>query len=959
MVYLHILGSGDTQSAQSNSKGHLFESLMLSLCKHLKMEVTHSNKSENGKEIDIEGKTIVGNVPFFAECKAKESSLDSTDIQKFGFKFLTKKDESDARGLLFTLSALNPKAQEVWDNDLHRKYGDKVTCYLHHQVVDLLKEHYELIPPLVIQKQASDKYGRHCGDTQLLCVEGSNNEPSLFWAQLLMSSDSTEPKAVAIYGSKGDFVSEESTIENLLGLKPDLATEKLTCLNIEELPSTLDDISPSRTVVRVRMSSEWFDFRFPAAPEFFVGRDLQRAQLSAFIQEVRDRKTTSRGVLVLGKSGIGKSSLALKFRQELRERKTVFVPIDSRLCDDVSFLFDSVNELLFELRQIPKLIDGLERIQVKGLDSLINTLADIHDVIDMNGYLAVLFFDQFEKVFEYPEVTKALRKLFLSVNERKLSVLFGFAWKSDLWSLAEGFPHYERDDIIHESFALKRLTEFGPEEATEILKQLEIQWESKLNVQLRRQITAFCRGLPWLLKKVCAHVLEQKQSGISESELIETNLKLQDLFEADLSGLDDEERSLLRAIAPLLPATLQKLSESFEISKIDQALHRFINNRILVKITEDVGGSLANVKYDAYSDIFREFLITGNVPLGDTYYFYAYPRAAFEFFERVRERITLSLEQEMKETGKQVGSTYNLSRDLRSVGLIEVHNKVFSVTDHVTELQQAEVFSFLQNRLKQNRLVSATLAELNERDTIPLSRVADLLQELFPSVQEFKVATREHYSKTTASWLHYARLAFYDKRGKKSLHKVDNEAVFELVIDRGTPSLKGFRLPMCFRNAIINCLGTMASAEGKICFEDLMSGLSKSHQSIEKVLSDSLNLDFVYQEEQTTLYCLTPIGQAFVESPEDNRRQLFYQQCSKLDVFNQFVGYVEAAGKRGIPNKQAASLVVQEMQLDMADATIDKLGNILANWAEYAGVIARSRRLCLLQGYVPEQFKLF
>ena len=352
-------------------------------------------------------------------------------------------------------------------------------------------------------------------------------------------------------------------------------------------------------------------------------------------------------------------------------------------------------------------------------------------------------------------------------------------------------------------------------------------------------------------------------------------------------------------------------------------------------------------------------MITGNAPLGDAYYFYAYPGAVLKFFEKVRERGTLSIEQEMQETGKQIGSIYNLSRDLRSVGLIEVHNKVFSVSDEVAELEQNQILLFLQNKLKQNWLISTTLAELNERDEISLARVADLLQELFPSVQEFKVATREHYSKTTATWLHYTRLAFYDKKGKKSLHKVDNEAVFELVIERATPSLKGFRLHMCFHNAIIACLEAIEAAEGKISFEKLAENLSKSHQSIEKVLSDALNLDFVYQDKQTTLYCLTPVGRAFREDLEDNRQKLFYQQCSKLNVFNQFVVHVESAGKYGISNKQAAALLIKNMQLDMADATIDKLGSILANWAEYAGVITRLRRLCFLKKYVPEQLKLF
>ena len=55
MVYLHILGSGKTPSEIADSKGHLFERLIRDLFEYLKMTVTHLNKSENGKEIDIEG----------------------------------------------------------------------------------------------------------------------------------------------------------------------------------------------------------------------------------------------------------------------------------------------------------------------------------------------------------------------------------------------------------------------------------------------------------------------------------------------------------------------------------------------------------------------------------------------------------------------------------------------------------------------------------------------------------------------------------------------------------------------------------------------------------------------------------------------------------------------------------------------------------------------------------------
>ena len=440
MVYLHILGSGKSPSEIAHNKGHIFEHLIRDLFEHLKMTVTDLNKSENGKEIDIDGITLVGKVHFFAECKAQDKSLNSTDIQKFGFKFVTKrKRTTDVRGYLFSLSELNPQAKEVWQNDLKNEYPDQVECYHHDDIVDLLIEHYGLALPNVIQQQASTEYHRACGDTQLLCVESEKRTPQLFWAQLLMSTDGTEPNAVVFYTHKGALITEKSTIEKILKLKTDLAISKLSCFNLTELPpSSLDDVSPSRAVVRVRMSSSWFDYRFPAAPEFFVGRGLQLTEFEEFVKNVRTGKTSTRGFLISGKSGIGKSSLALKARYLFQREKVIFLPIDSRLCDDVSFLFDAINELLFELRQVPELSEDLGTTRVQGLDSLIVTLADIHRTISKGNYLAVLFFDQFEKVFEYPEVTSAIRTLFLNVTEKQLPILFGFAWKSDLWSLAEG-----------------------------------------------------------------------------------------------------------------------------------------------------------------------------------------------------------------------------------------------------------------------------------------------------------------------------------------------------------------------------------------------------------------------------------------------------------------------------------------------------------------------------------------
>ena len=497
-VYLHILGTGKTKAAVAQSKGRLFEQLVSDLLAHLKIHVTHMNKSETGTEIDIEGESVVGGLRVFAECKAQQDSLDSTDIQKFGFKFYTKKDEiSDVRGILFSLSGLNPKAQEVWHHSLVGKHGSQVSCYLHDQIVELLIDHYRMAAPQVIQGVASSEYQRNCGDTQIICLGDSDGSPLLVYAQLLMSSDESEPSQVAFYTKAGSLLADAQAVQRVLQAKPDLATPRLTCVNLRSQNRDLasaDEVSPGRSVVRVRMSSGWFDYRFPAAPQFFVGRGDELEALSAFIASVREGTTSTRGVLVTGRSGIGKSSLALKAQSLLRCQNVLLLPIDCRLCDDVSFLFDAVNELLFELRQLPELDSALGGIRVSGIDSLIGTLTDVSKVLTANGWLAALFFDQFEKVFEHPEVAGALRALHMRIGERRLSVLFGFAWKSDLWSLAEGFPHAERDDIVRESIAIRQLRQFGQNETAEILRQLETAWGSKLGAVLHQQLAAFSRG---------------------------------------------------------------------------------------------------------------------------------------------------------------------------------------------------------------------------------------------------------------------------------------------------------------------------------------------------------------------------------------------------------------------------------------------------------------------------------
>lgn len=377
-----------------------------------------------------------------------------------------------------------------------------------------------------------------------------------------------------------------------------------------------------------------------------------------------------------------------------------------------------------------------------------------------------------------------------------------------------------------------------------------------------------------------------------------------------------------------------------------------------MKITEDVGESYADVKYDAYSDIFREFLISGTVPLDEAYYFYTYPKGALKFFEKIRKFGSLSIEDEMAATGKQIGSVYNLNRDLRNLGLVNVRNKVFTVTESAADLEEDRLLLFLQAQLKRNRAISLTLAEINQDGTIAVDRIATLLKEMFPSVRA-KEKTWVFYSRTTATWIHEAKLAFYDRKGQE-LRQVDDEALFENVVARGSMAETGFRLPMCFRNAVMDCLEVLAEkGKGIAGMDQLMLWLGRTHQSVSKAVSDNLKLGFLAYDRDESKYRLSEVGSGFVRAGDGERRRIFVERCQKIEVFSSFMTTVKASGSRGVRPREAALGIVTGMELELADATIDKLGMMLANWAEYAGLLVRRRRLCFSIEHVPRQLTLW
>jgi hypothetical protein len=141
--------------------------------------------------------------------------------------------------------------------------------------------------------------------------------------------------------------------------------------------------------------------------------------------------------------------------------------------------------------------------------------------------------------------------------------------------------------------------------------------------------------------------------------------------------------------------------------------------------------------------------------------------------------------------------------------------------------------------------------------------------------------------------------------------------------------------------------------------QQLVDQLLLSRQSVGKVLSDGQNLKFIELDKQNDWYTLTAIGAEFVTGTEEMQRQLFREQCLELSTFGQFIALIQSAGTKGLLSKQAAKELLDDIHLELAELTIEKLGSMLANWAEYAGLIVRVGRLCFFNEHAPRQLSMF
>lgn len=723
-------------NSSDSQKGDFFESLVRDVFESQRYEITQ-RVNFTGMEIDLIAKHKDKAETAYIECKARER-LESKDVKVFTFN--TKIRKADNGYFLSTTEFEHQVAGLIEEMEKNEEYSN-LYFWGPKKILELL-ESARMITPL---------------DTSNLKLTITKTVLSYtyygtFYILILMKD--TIPTQFSIYDAKnGSLTNDPNIVEKLR-----TSVQEIEGLKLLQMPS--DDKQPrekevTETVAEVQESENWYDY-LPASTKHFVGRKDLRESLFDFFNQVNSKKTKRRVFYIDGKSGWGKSSLITDLRGRTKNkyyRKRYFLlAVDARSASSSNFVALAFKKLIESEKNAnflsttifhPKL-DIISSFDILGSSSVQALMNDL----EKENKTLILIFDQFEDVFRKQGLFKAFHKFLLDVHELQSNLVLGFSWKSEinipieheayhLWQQAKNFAH------------CISMREFDASEINGVIKQLDSSIDKPIDLDLRRRLIESSQGFPWLIKKLCIHTYKQINAGKTIENLVEQDLNCEALFKDDLEGLSPQETTALRYIAKC--SFEGNFFDATEVDdKVDDpVMTELVNKRLVVK---------SGTKYNVYWDIFRDYLITGEVPpIGESYILRRYVGVCINVYKMFKkgERLNLNDLQKLHPRRPVIRTLDNILRELRSVGLIrkvgdnfELSHPETPVTEDAFKTYISEKFSRYTPYLK--------LKKVTDR-TIGISEIVSTLKDIFRG-SSFTKKTWTTYAKCLISWFTFADL---------------------------------------------------------------------------------------------------------------------------------------------------------------------------------------------------------
>ncbi|WP_206489804.1 restriction endonuclease [Rhodococcus sp. KRD162] len=718
---LVILPDGDSRGG----KGGLFERFIAKLLSDQygfeSPKAQNLNVTAEGIELDVTARHKLTGAKAVAECKAYTRNVKSAELTNFYGKLTIERFKDEGIfGLFCALPRLTPDGQEkaraIEVEDSHFRYlsaDDLAEALLQGGVITN--------PPASI--------------TDLSDMAVVVTEYGVYAACIVLDNTQRTPVQTAIWGPAGEV---PDAVCDLLE-----ASDYSNGLSVTDVGSPLGarstNVTPnSVTLTSVAGSSSDFEYQLPASPRYFVGR-------SALIKRLEEVLLQDRGsVLVLNaQSGWGKSSLALKLGDLVTRRRGVSIILDTRTADQPRYVVEVLRRV-GEEAQSRGIIELPESASWASLESATATFRA--SKWDSTKRPILVFFDQFENVFRDMELTRTFRDLALGAHDIAGPLFIGFAWKTDLVGWTEGHPYQLRDDIRSAGKVLT-MEPFGPREVDVILGRLATQAGVRLLPDLKSRLRAYSQGLPWLLKKLADHVLRELRSGETQEGLLAESLNVIALFESDLAELSPVEHGVVRHVARYAPIAASEVTERFGPDSVQSLVDR----RLIVQVGD---------RLDTYWDTFRDFLNTGSVPIQDSWILRQTPNSVARLLPIVvAAGGRLSVKELERILGRSDRSIFNVSRELRLLGITAHESNYVRLVDEVLDAadRELEMRGRVGGALRKHKAYTA-LRELSERNGgVTLDSFSRELPNSFPAVAVAKTAWTS-YARAFLFWMEYAGL---------------------------------------------------------------------------------------------------------------------------------------------------------------------------------------------------------
>ena len=731
-IFYHSKQNSDNKSYY---KGVLFEQLLKEYLEKLGYKV-ELRKKQNSLEYDIEGISAVTKRKIIGEAKAHSNSISGEIISSFVGKLLPLGIiEKKIDGLFLSTSPLTSEAEDYF-NSIQQL---DVRCYCGKNLYSSIFENLKLPNINCIKKELEDMQLMIQSDNLLVTDLG------YYIALLISTSASVAPTYLLLLNKYGQKITDIGFVEKIID----------NCQEFTGLKPCVTNLNSNETEIRVieqglLVGESWLDYRLPAGPNFFVGRTKIISEILRTISSCN----SSNIIQIKSRSGVGKSSTLSMIAEKLKK--------------------DKINVELHDIRNIKNIMDFNTVIRrFTGASYTPQDLRDVEDLINKYVMLnpknkSVFMVDQFESSFFNAEVFSAYESLSQIFLKYPKNLFIIFARKNDqLTTFDDTKISLERLNSISKSYVL---SDFTRSEAGELIRNINKSSDVKIGQDILSYVLEFAQGFPWLLKRTMSHLVKLvNQPVVHQDELFAVGLRLDDLFEEELDGLDEIEKDYLLKIAQKLPADVNQLQKIFDE---DPFLIKVLDKLTQMRLIRMSGST-----YDTYNDVFKEYLVYKRIPEFRQIVIYrAYPNRIINSFLKIINKESITTKELIDFLGLKRGSMFNFIKEWRNLNLIERDGDNWVIPSKVHEAYENKTLGvYIRKQILDNDVVIRLLKQIT---TKPFSEdeIATFIKEQFPFVQASK-DTWELYSNILKSWLINFKIIIINKDQKLEIINNDRDEI--------------------------------------------------------------------------------------------------------------------------------------------------------------------------------------